>query len=132
MVTNLFWCSKKNPNLYEISFVEHLLDSLLEGAKCVVIVPQSSMTGKTKEEQAIKTNILNKKMSYQPHLWTLYFVFEFVTPAVAAVGIFAIAAIPALPVVLAAGGTLAVATVMGHSTEIVEAARRHKLNKLAK
>ena len=57
---------------------------------------------------------------------------RFVTPAVAAVGIFAVAAIPALPVVLAAGGTLAVATVMGHSTEIVEAARRHKLNKLAK
>ena len=50
--------SKKNPNLYEISFVEHLLDSLLKDARCAVIVPQSSMTGKTKEEQAIKSNIL--------------------------------------------------------------------------
>ena len=50
--------SKKNPSLYEISFVEHLLDSLVKGGRCVVIVPQSSMTGKTKEEQAIKTNIL--------------------------------------------------------------------------
>lgn len=50
--------SKKNPNLYEICFTEHLLDSLGEGARCAVIVPQSSMTGKTKEEQAIKTNIL--------------------------------------------------------------------------
>ncbi len=50
--------SKKNPLLYEISFVEHLLDSLVKGGRCAVIVPQSSMTGKTKEEQAIKTNIL--------------------------------------------------------------------------
>lgn len=52
--------SKKNPNLYEISFVEHLLDSLCIGARCLVIVPQSSMTGKTKEEQHIKENILKK------------------------------------------------------------------------
>lgn len=50
--------SKQNPDLYEMSFVEHLLDSLVEGARCIVIVPQSSMTGKTKEEQAIKENIL--------------------------------------------------------------------------
>ena len=50
--------SKKNSNLYEICFIEHLLDSLTEGARCVVIVPQSSMTGKTKEEQAVKDNIL--------------------------------------------------------------------------
>ncbi len=49
--------SKQNPNLYEIAFTEHLLDSLSVGARCVVIVPQSSMTGKTKEEQAIKENI---------------------------------------------------------------------------
>lgn len=50
--------SKQNPDLYEMSFVEHLLDSLVAGARCVVIVPQSSMTGKTKEEQALKENIL--------------------------------------------------------------------------
>lgn len=50
--------SKQNPSLYEISFVEHLLDSLTEGATGIVIVPQSSMTGKTKEEQSIKENIL--------------------------------------------------------------------------
>lgn len=49
--------SKQNPDLYEMSFVEHLLDSLVVGAKCIAIVPQSSMTGKTKEEQAIKDNI---------------------------------------------------------------------------
>ncbi len=50
--------SKQNADLYEIVFVEHLLDSLTEGGRCVVIVPQSSMTGKTVEEQSIKENIL--------------------------------------------------------------------------
>lgn len=50
--------SRQNPDLYEMSFVEHLLDSLVVGARCIVIVPQSSMTGKTKEEQALKENIL--------------------------------------------------------------------------
>lgn len=50
--------SKQNPDLYEIAFTEHLLDSLSTGARCAVIVPQSSMTGKTKEEQSIKENIL--------------------------------------------------------------------------
>lgn len=50
--------SKQNPDLYEIAFTEHLLNSLTEGARCVVIVPQSSMTGKTKEELTIKENIL--------------------------------------------------------------------------
>lgn len=52
--------SKKNSDLYEICFTEHLLDSLVEGGRCAVIVPQSSMTGKTKEEQAVKENILRK------------------------------------------------------------------------
>ncbi|MGL5383490.1 MAG: HsdM family class I SAM-dependent methyltransferase [Culicoidibacterales bacterium] len=50
--------SKQNPDLYEIAFTEHMLNSLVEGAKGVIIVPQSSMTGKTKEEKAIKENIL--------------------------------------------------------------------------
>jgi type I restriction-modification system DNA methylase subunit len=52
--------SKENPHLYEIAFTEHLLDSLTMGARCAVIIPQSSMTGKTKEEQSIKENILKK------------------------------------------------------------------------
>lgn len=52
--------SKQNPNLYEIAFTEHLLDSITEDGKVIVIVPQSSMTGKTKEEQSIKENILKK------------------------------------------------------------------------
>src|SRR5699024_7052427 len=46
--------AKKNPGLYEIAFTEHMLDSLVEGARGVVIVPQSSMTGKSKEESEIK------------------------------------------------------------------------------
>lgn len=50
--------SKDNPTLYEISFTEHLLDSLTEGAKAIVIIPQSSVTGKSKDEQNIKSNIL--------------------------------------------------------------------------
>ena len=52
--------SKDNPDLYEIAFTEHLLDSLLPNSKCAVIVPQSSMTGKSKEEQTIKESILKK------------------------------------------------------------------------
>ena len=52
--------TKSNPGLYEIAFTEHLLDSLLPNSKCAVIVPQSSMTGKTKEEQSIKESILKK------------------------------------------------------------------------
>lgn len=50
--------TKNNPTLYEISFTEHLLNSVVEDGKVIVIVPQSSMTGKTKEERAIKDNIL--------------------------------------------------------------------------
>ncbi|ENA1815687.1 N-6 DNA methylase [Flavobacterium psychrophilum] len=50
--------SKTNPSLYEINFTEHLLNSIVQDGKAIVIVPQSSMTGKTKEEQAIKENIL--------------------------------------------------------------------------
>ena len=50
--------SKTNANLYEICFTEHLLDSLTKGGRCIVIIPQSSVTGKTKEEKSIKENIL--------------------------------------------------------------------------
>ncbi len=50
--------SKQNPNLYEIAFIEHLLDSIVADGKVIAIVPQSSMTGKTKEEKSIKANIL--------------------------------------------------------------------------
>ena len=50
--------TKADPSQYEISFVEHLLDSLTVGARAAVIVPQSSMTGKTKDEKAFKANIM--------------------------------------------------------------------------
>jgi type I restriction-modification system DNA methylase subunit len=52
--------SKKNPKLYEIAFTEHLLDSVKKDARVVVIIPQSSVTGKTNEEKSIKKNILKK------------------------------------------------------------------------
>lgn len=50
--------TKQDPKQYEISFTEHLLDSLAVGARAVVIIPQSSVTGKSKEEQNIKNSIL--------------------------------------------------------------------------
>jgi len=52
--------SKGNPSLYEINFTEHLLNSIVAGGKVIVIVPQSSVTGKSKEEQATKENILKR------------------------------------------------------------------------
>lgn len=50
--------TKADPSQYELSFVEHLLDSLTDGARAAVIVPQSSMTGKTKDEQKFKESIM--------------------------------------------------------------------------
>lgn len=50
--------TKADPDQYEISFVERLLDSLTMGARAAVIVPQSSMTGKSKAEKAFKQSIL--------------------------------------------------------------------------
>lgn len=50
--------SKQNPNLYEINFTKHLLDSLAEDGRAAIIVPQSTFTGKTKDEQKNKEEIL--------------------------------------------------------------------------
>lgn len=50
--------TKADPEQYELSFIEHLLDSLTVGARAAVIVPQSSMTGKSKAEKAFKKNIM--------------------------------------------------------------------------
>lgn len=50
--------TKADPSQYELSFTEHLLDSLTVGARAAVIVPQSSMTGKSKAEQAFKASIM--------------------------------------------------------------------------
>lgn len=52
--------SSANKDLYEIAFTEHLLDCMVEDGKVAVIVPQSTMTGKTKVEKEIKANILKK------------------------------------------------------------------------
>ncbi len=52
--------SRSNPECYEINFIAHLLDSLLEGGRCIAIVPQSSMAGKSKDEQSIKEEIFAK------------------------------------------------------------------------
>jgi type I restriction enzyme M protein len=49
---------KDTSHLSEIHFIDHLLDSLAEGARCVAIVPQSTMVGKTKEDKLIKQKIL--------------------------------------------------------------------------
>lgn len=50
--------TKADPEQYELSFIEHLLDSLTVGARAAVIVPQSSMTGKSKAERAFKKTIM--------------------------------------------------------------------------
>ena len=50
--------TKQTPNLYEINFTEHLLNSITKGGRVVVIIPQSALTGKTREEQAVKESIL--------------------------------------------------------------------------
>lgn len=52
--------TSKDTEQYEISFIEHLLDSLTIGARAAVIVPQSTMTGKTKAERLYKNNIMKK------------------------------------------------------------------------
>lgn len=49
---------KISPEKCELSFVEHLLNSIVVGGKVIVIVPQSTMTGKSKYEQNIKNNII--------------------------------------------------------------------------
>lgn len=49
-----------DPSQYELSFTEHLLDSLTVGARAAVIVPQPSMTGKYQAEKAFKASIMAK------------------------------------------------------------------------
>lgn len=49
---------KDTAHLSEISFTKHLLDSLAVGARCAVIVPQSTMVGKTSDDKKVKKQIL--------------------------------------------------------------------------
>ena len=51
---------KETAHLSEIRFIEHLLDSLSDGAIAIVIVPQSTMVGKTKDDKETKRRILEK------------------------------------------------------------------------
>ena len=50
--------NKQTAHLSELNFVKHLLDSLDDNARCAVIVPQSSMVGKNKEDKELKKEIL--------------------------------------------------------------------------
>lgn len=50
--------NKMTAHLSELAFIKHLLESLADGARCAVIVPQSTMVGKTKNDVAIKESIL--------------------------------------------------------------------------
>ena len=48
---------KVTAELTELKFIRHLLDGLADGARCVVIVPQSVMVGKTKADKDDKRYI---------------------------------------------------------------------------
>lgn len=52
--------NKETAHLSEICFIDHLLDSLNKNARCAVIVPQSTMIGKNKEDRQVKKDILKK------------------------------------------------------------------------
>ena len=50
--------NKATEHLSELKFIIHLLDSLAYGARCAVIVPQSTMVGKSKMDKLDKAYIL--------------------------------------------------------------------------
>ena len=50
--------SKATQNLSELNFIYHLLESILSGGRAAVIVPVSTMIGKTKEDRQLKADIL--------------------------------------------------------------------------
>jgi type I restriction-modification system DNA methylase subunit len=52
--------TRDTQHLAEINFIEHLLNSMTINSRVVVIVPQSTMVGKTKEARAVKRSILEK------------------------------------------------------------------------
>jgi type I restriction-modification system DNA methylase subunit len=51
---------KDTAHLSEIHFIEHLLDGLADNGRCVIIVPQSTMVGKSKSDKEVKKRILTK------------------------------------------------------------------------
>ena len=50
--------NKATQNLSELKFISHLLDCILEGGRAAVIVPVSTMIGKTKDDRQLKSDIL--------------------------------------------------------------------------
>ncbi|MBQ7168674.1 MAG: SAM-dependent DNA methyltransferase [Synergistaceae bacterium] len=50
--------SKDTQHLSELSFISHLLDCILTGGRAAVIVPVSTMIGKTKDDRQLKADIL--------------------------------------------------------------------------
>ena len=50
--------SKETANLSELCFMRHLLNCVTVGGRVAVIVPVSAMIGKTKEDKAVKEDIL--------------------------------------------------------------------------
>jgi type I restriction-modification system DNA methylase subunit len=51
---------KATAHLSELNFIAHLLESIIQGGRCAVIVPVSTMIGKTKEDKIIKQRILKR------------------------------------------------------------------------
>ncbi len=49
---------KDTVHLSEIQFIKHLLDIMTSDGRCVIIVPQSTMIGKTKADKLVKRQIL--------------------------------------------------------------------------
>lgn len=52
--------TKELSHLSELSFIYHALGMLVYGGKLAVIIPQSTMVGKTKKDKALKREILEK------------------------------------------------------------------------
>ena len=52
--------TKDTAHLSEVSFTQHLIDSMAQGGRVAVIVPQSTLAGKTVQDRQIKKEILKK------------------------------------------------------------------------
>lgn len=52
--------NKETAHLSELCYIRQLLNSMTEGARCAVIVPNSTMTGKTAEDKLVKEDIFSE------------------------------------------------------------------------
>lgn len=76
--------NKDTANLSELCFIRHLLNSITEGGRAAVIVPVSAMIGKTKDDKAIKKEILKNHtlegvISLNKDTWNTFFVGDLFT-----------------------------------------------------